>query len=301
MINNQWIEIVHPRMNEAINDIQIEEEEEEKESFINTNQTFQNEILFSGQNQMISPEVQQKQKILELVGRTNEIAQNPITKDELTGNFTQDLSLIVGRIAESVDTKRHSGVGRASSKIGMNELANLILNLQRDVKRVSKAISPDGAEDMVKKHNADKAPESHWKFVHRDINEDGIPDVLITNSKNQPIYVNGYTTTKSDYPMRYHYYKDLPPGSKERKEFIANGGTMSDYGRRLFEIKYNDDFDGNLHDLGKITSYQMPAVWKDYHLSNYKGVPLEKHMPAFERFKKYVLGDKFKNVFDKLE
>lgn len=41
------IEIVHPRMNEAINDILIEEEEEEKEPpFINTNQTFQNEISF---------------------------------------------------------------------------------------------------------------------------------------------------------------------------------------------------------------------------------------------------------------
>lgn len=46
---------------------------------------------------------------------------------------------------------RHSGNGRASSKLGMGELAKIVLDLQRDIKRVSKAISPQGAQEMVGK------------------------------------------------------------------------------------------------------------------------------------------------------
>ena len=35
---------------------------------------------------------------------------------------------------------RHASNGKSTSKLGMNQLAQIVLNLKRDVKRVSKAM-----------------------------------------------------------------------------------------------------------------------------------------------------------------
>ena len=295
------IEIVHPRMNEAINDILIEEEEEEKEPpFINTNQTFQNEILFSGQNQMNQAAKQKQDNLLAAINKFNEVALHPIAGNELSGDVEQDTQLLLNRLVEL--KTRYSANGKASSKIGMGELAKIILDLQRDVKRVSKAISPQGAEEMVNKHNRG-LPEnsaSRWRFVHKDVNRDGIPDVLITNSKGHPLYVNGYTTTKSDHPIRYEFYKEHP-SSEDRRQALAHFGSMSNYAKDKFGVKYNDDFEGDLHKLGEMTSYQKPESWNNYILENYKGFPKKKKdLSGFDRFKKYVLGDKFNDVIEAL-
>ena len=105
---------------------------------------------------------------------------------------------------------------------GMPDLAKIVLDLQRDIKRVKSAISPQGAEALVTRHNATAKPSSHWKLNKQnpqapasltnltDINNDGFPGVVISNANNQPIYVNGYTTTNSTYSVDLAYYNRYP-------------------------------------------------------------------------------------------
>ena len=47
---------------------------------------------------------------------------------------------------------------------GMPDLAKIVLDLQRDIKRVKSAISPQGAEALVTRHNATVKLKSHWKL-----------------------------------------------------------------------------------------------------------------------------------------
>ena len=73
-----------------------------------------------------------------------------------------------------------------------------ILDLQRDMKRVKNAISPQGAQALVDKHNATAKPSAYWKLNKRnpqgpaslailtDINNNGVPYVVISNASNQP-------------------------------------------------------------------------------------------------------------------
>lgn len=44
------------------------------------------------------------------------------------------------------------------------------------------AISPQGAQEIVRKHNVKAKPEAHWSLETDDVNADGIPDIIIKNS-----------------------------------------------------------------------------------------------------------------------
>lgn len=296
------IELVDPGLQEMISNLIIEEEEEEKELPINTNQGNQNNFLFSKQSQsMNQSQINKRNSLMAAINRFNEVSIRPILQNELTGDTYLDTELLINRMHEL--QTRHVGNGKASSKIGMGELAKIVLDLQRDIKRVSKAISPRGASEMVDKHNQGLPEDSasRWKFVHRDVNGDNIPDVLITNSKNQPLFINGYTTKKSDYPIRYEFYNDFPTGD-DRKQALQEFGSISKYAKNKFNVQYNDNFDGDLHKLGEMTSWQLPKSWQNYKLDNYKGFPTKKKdLSGFDRFKRYVLGDKFNDVIEVLK
>ena len=67
--------------------------------------------------------------------------------------------------------------GNKGDKIGMNDLAHIVLDLRRDFKKVSKALSLEGAQDIVNKHNAKS--NNQWTAEHKDVNGDNIPDIVI--------------------------------------------------------------------------------------------------------------------------
>ena len=146
----------------------------------------QSDFLFNGQ----MAQQENVQLLDDLINKYDEISITPFPRDQLRGrNPQQNLQLILRKFAE-IQT-RAASQGRATSKKGMNELARIVLDLQRDVKRVAKAISPQGAQEMVEQHNAkyqDK-PQSQWRFQHADVNGDNIPDVVIRNANNEPLYV----------------------------------------------------------------------------------------------------------------
>lgn len=82
------IDIVNQRLEELINNLIIEEEEKEKESIINANQTIQNDIFFFSLliNHLIlnDPKEEKQQIVSEAIKKFNEVSSNPIRSKELT-------------------------------------------------------------------------------------------------------------------------------------------------------------------------------------------------------------------------
>ena len=179
---------------------------------------------------------------------------------------------------------------RSRSKVGMRELANIVLNLQRDFKRVANALSVQGAQAIVDKHN-DNSPHAPWSLLHQDVNKDGIPDIIIRNSNNEPIIVNGWTTKGSDYPERYQYYNAYPT-KEERKQH-----PYPKYKRdELYQIKYDTD-NHDAHKIGNVTSYNeqpFPEGWntEKYNVNKNPG----KRLSAYQRFQKLIANPVIENI-----
>ena len=219
----------------------------------------------------------------------------------LTGNQQEDQAKLAVAFSDLIP--RRISNGRAAGKEGMGELARIVLDLQRDIKRVQKAMSIQGAREMVEKHNA-KYPEnslSRWQAEHRDINDDGIPDVLIKNSKGENLYVNGYTTTKSDWPIKQSWFNNYPTPEERKEAKRDHFPTMSKYAQHLFGTAYNDDYNDDFHDMGKISTYTVPDQWDLEKLTKYKGIPKNKDLSAFDRFKRYILTPRLTDIFNYYE
>ena len=99
----------------------------------------------------------------------------------------------------------------------MSELVNIVAGLQKDVKRISACLTKLGAQDYIAKNK-----KNGWYAWEGDITgpggvPDGIPEVLVSDSKGNIKIVNGYTLTKSTYPQR-KLYRSMYPTAKERKD-----------------------------------------------------------------------------------
>ena len=179
--------------------------------------------------------------------------------------------------------------GSFSTKKGMKELENIILDLKRDVKRVSKAISPQGAQDIVDKHNRAN-PKSLWSLDTSDRNKDGIPDVVIQNSRGESMYVNGYTTKRSDWPHQYSYYYNFPT----RKD--RSGKPLSLFKKAFWQTNYTEDGD-DYNALGDVT--YVDPFGDQVNLSGY-GIHEPKRMSPYTRYRKFVIGPLFPEVIREL-
>ena len=168
--------------------------------------------------------------------------------------------------------------GSFSTKKGMKELENIILDLQRDVKRVTKAISPQGAQDIVDKHNRAN-PKSLWSLDTSDRNKDGIPDVVIQNSRGESMYVNGYITKRSDWPHQYSYYYNFPTRKDRRDK------PLSLFKKPFWQTNYTEDGD-DYNALGDVT-YVDPFD-ENVNLSGY-GINPPKRMSPYTRYRKFFI------------
>lgn len=96
-----------------------------------------------------------------------------------------------------------------------------------------------------------------------DINKDGVPDVIIQDKNNNPVYVNGYATVQSDWPnaLLYHVtypdrafhaeYKQQQGKSITKHDFINNVLSVTHFG-------YDDDtFLELLRQIGTVTGYNI--------------------------------------------
>ena len=185
--------------------------------------------------------------------------------------------------------------GKPAERPGMQDITKIVLDLQRDIKRVKNAISPQGAEAIVTSHNANSRPSAYWKLNKRDaripasltnltdINNDGIPDVVISNAEGKPLFVNGYTTTASSYPVDLAYYNRYPT-RRERK-----GHPYDAFKNELFNVQYdleNEDFSKR----GNVSNYTVNNDYLTGYDMNKYHPPQPKRMSSFSRFKKFIVG-----------
>ena len=182
---------------------------------------------------------------------------------------------------------------KGGKKLGMDELAHIVLNLQRDFKRVSNALSLQGAQEIVNKHNA-KNPNNQWTAHDDDINGDNIPDIIIRNSGGHPIVVNGWTTKSSNYPTKYLYYSANPTREKRRENPFIDWKRDS-----LMQIQYDDENE-DIHSRGNIVSYNANAYPQNWNVSKYNVRKEPKRMNAYQRFQKYIINPRLDVVIAKL-
>lgn len=192
----------------------------------------------------------------------------------------------------------------SSPKPGMEDLQRIVLDLYQDVVRVKNAISPSGAESIVEKHNKNAKPSAKWYLAKinpngpatiqnmPDINKDGVPDVIIRNSKGNPMYINGYTTKRSDYPETLSYYNAYPT-RKDRKGHPKN--------KYLKDELYNEESYNDIEhpeDLGNLR-YTKPAWYDNAYEKGYKLKNLNKNrMGPFRRFQTYIVKPRFANFLE---
>ncbi len=226
-----------------------------------------------------------------------------------------------------------------SPQSGMNELKTIVLDMYKDIKRVSQAIAPQSAARLIAKHNA-KNPDSPWKLYKKDpegpdemdnmgdLNEDGIPDVVVLNHKNQPVFINGYTTRQSKWPDDLLYHSGIAAMSPEQKRayiqahghqlYNGDGQPIVDsHGnpvktlskkeilRNMRGFQYYDMDDApSPADVGTIKSwntdipdwYQAASDSKHYKILN-----PTKRLSAYKRYQTYVFKPLFNAALRQLE
>ena len=280
----------------------------------------QNNILFSiktmeQQNQSINPLEQLVARTItinDLLNIYNRYAPQPLSMQQLLLDSQNDQDIAKAYLLNQIlshardgDLVRNGG-GFSSERIGMNQLANIVLNLQRDVQRVKKAISPKGAEEIVIKHNTKASPNARW-FLNKknqdqpasltnltDVNNDGIPDVVILNSKNQPLYVNGYTTSASNHPLDLAYYNQYPSRA-DRKDHPLNA-----FKKELYAATYDDNND-DFTKRGDLLSFHPKVEYLEgYNLDKFHIPQPRPRLSSFNRFKKYVVSPLISDVLDAL-
>ena len=231
----------------------------------------------------------------------NRYSPEPMTMQDVYQNSNGNEHLAKAYLINNLLTRARDGTlvvngprfGTPSERKGMQDIAKIVLDLQRNIKRVKKAISPVGAEDIVIKHNQAN-PRSQWRLNKlnpqapasltnlSDINNDGIPDVVISNSNNQPLFVNGYTTTKSTYPIDLAYYNQYPSRSQRA------GHSLNEFKKDLYNVTYDTD-NQDFAQRGNVTGFNPRVGYIAGYDMNKFQLPQPKRMSAFNRFKKFVV------------
>ena len=106
---------------------------------------------------------------------------------------------------------------RVTLDMGINELAQVVGSKRaRDIRRRGHFMSPEAFDAWQEKYD----PKKRYSYDERDLDDDKKNEFIIEHTdrygKKKLVAVNGWTTAKSDYPLRKEYY-DLYPTHEQRK------------------------------------------------------------------------------------
>ena len=99
---------------------------------------------------------------------------------------------------------------------GMSALLNIVAGLQKDVKRINVCLTKQRADEYIAKNKKNGCYAWEGDITWPNNVPDGIPEVIITDSKGNIKIVNGYTLTKSTYPQR-KLYRSMYTTPEDRK------------------------------------------------------------------------------------
>lgn len=211
----------------------------------------------------------------------------------------------------------------SNGKPGMRDLMKVVLDLKRDVKRINSIITPQGAQKLIDKHNQAN-PSSPWTLWKRnpngaatienmpDVNADGIPDVIIRDKNNIPVYANGYTTVQSDWPNTLGYHLAYPD-KESRAAYKQQHGksiTKRDFVNQTLGVTHFGYDDATspelLRQIGAVTGDRVANTpqWYQNALNDPKsGYRMKKprKQSAYEMFNKYIFGPVFNDAVATIE
>ena len=183
----------------------------------------------------------------------------------------------------------------AKEKSGMNEVSKILLDKNRVIKFTKKATTPEGAAEMVAKHNLTKAQKWHLNLINpngpieknnfSDVNGDGVPDIIILNENNSPVYVNGITTCKSNSMKKL-----------DQIESSKGDSAYSKFKKKVFSAKNTALTEMGLNNADKIQQMgllnkAMSEIWHDeiiqkvydkLNLTTQKDINKAKKTPAYK-------------------
>lgn len=120
-------------------------------------------------------------------------------------------------------------------KLGMDELTNIVLSMNQDIRQIREAQSLQGAKNWVAKHG----PEL-YTVSDADINGDSIPDIIVKNKAGKNVIVNGYTTADSTFPYRYAYYTAYPTEDERKLAREESGITYRSFINDMYRPQYDE-------------------------------------------------------------
>ena len=80
---------------------------------------------------------------------------------------------------------------------GMDDLSRVILDAKSDVKFNKRLTTELGAQYWVAQKNKNLPANKQWKCIVTDLNEDGVPEIVICDANGDVRYVNGWHLSKS--------------------------------------------------------------------------------------------------------
>lgn len=106
----------------------------------------------------------------------------------------------------NVTTQLPGDTNVAGFGAGVDDLGQILLNQKKEVKFNRNLITKDGAEYWVwKKNQKIKPNKPKWSYAVKDINGDGVPEVVIIDGRGDIRYINGYHLAKSKHKYNYAY------------------------------------------------------------------------------------------------
>ena len=170
-INHEGIEINDGTIDDFITRINSENKNDNL-NFLPTNKIDNEMTQKQETTNPLSQLVQDTISVNGLLQIYNKYSPNPLTMEEAQRASHADVKLakaylinqILSRARDGTLVTRGNAFGKPVEGKGMPDLAKIVLDLRRDIKRVKSVISPQGAEALVTRHNATVKLKSHWKL-----------------------------------------------------------------------------------------------------------------------------------------
>ncbi len=204
--------------------------------------------------------------------------------DEAVTRFHSDRDILNGavrdkfhefgntRLGHLIDQRSRKSSGKGSVPEGLDKLYQILVEMKRDIKKVAKGNCIDDATAYADKLTKQRGIPH--KATQADINQDGIPEIVIHDVYGNPVVINGYTTVASKWPERMQYYSTRELSQDKKRVSKTTGKrlpeSLQEWRQRVFSPEY-----GIGDDILKLEGFNMPHWATESIKAGYTTIPHE--------------------------